>query len=73
MELGLSTATIARQLTEAGIPTAPQTVSSWESPTSAFRPLEHRIDALAEILGVTRTDVERWFGVEIVPGGSHAE
>jgi len=71
MELHLSTATIARQLTEAGIPTTPQAVSSWEG-RDGFCPLEQRIDALAEILGVTRTVVEGWFGVEIV-GSRHAE
>lgn len=73
MELGFSTTTIARKITDHGIPTTPQAVSAWESQSQRFRPLENRIDALAEILFVDRVVVERWFGVEFVSGGSHAQ
>ena len=75
IELGYSLETVAARLTLGthdlrGVQTTLQAVSGWER--GEYRPSEDRIDLLAEILGVSRSTVEDWFGIGIVAEVHHA-
>ena len=75
IELGYSLETVAARLTLGthdlrGVQTTLQAVSEWER--GEYRPSEDRIDLLAEILGVSRSTVEDWFGIGIVAEVHHA-